>query len=55
MKLKQEFEYGTVKPVLRGDLLGQGNRPYKTDRGSIHMKFSISGQEKRDLLIQVSA
>jgi len=26
LKLKQEFEYGTVKPVLRGDLLGQGKR-----------------------------
>jgi hypothetical protein len=30
--------------LLRGDLL----------RGSIHMKFSVKGQEKGDLLIQVT-
>jgi hypothetical protein len=49
----------TVKPVLRGHLwdkeekiiLRQG--PLK--RGSIHMKFPMTRQEKGDLIIQVIA
>jgi hypothetical protein len=49
----------TVKPVLRGHLWNkekvvfQDRLPLK--RGSIHMKFSMTGQEKGDLLIQVTA
>ena len=38
--------------------LGQRKCPYKTGdlkRGPIHMKFSMTGQEKGDLLIQVTA
>jgi hypothetical protein len=40
--------------------LGQGKSVFfKTgailERGSIHMKFSMTGQEKGDLLIQVTA
>jgi hypothetical protein len=39
--------FGTKKkwPYKTGDLL----------RGSIHMKFSMTGQEKGDLLIQVTS
>ena len=40
-----------VKPVLRGHLWDR----WPLKRGSIHMKFSMSGQEKCDLLIQVTA
>jgi len=48
-----------VKPVLRGQLwdkekvVFQDRWPLK--RGSIHMKFSMTGQKKCDLLIQVTA
>ena len=48
----------TVKPVLRSHLWDNekvalyGRWPIK--RGSIHMKFSMTGQEKDDLLIQVT-
>ena len=44
------FQY-TVEPVLRGHLWYKLkiNRPYKT--GSIYIKFSMTGQEKGDLLI----
>jgi hypothetical protein len=49
-----------VKPVLRGHPLRQSKYGLlKTGdllkRGSIHKKFSITGQEKDDLLIQVTA
>ena len=49
----------TVKPVLRGHfwdkekMVFQDRWPLK--RGSIHMKFFMIGQEKGDLLIQVTA
>ena len=49
----------TVKPVLRGHLKDKekvaiyDRSPLK--RGLIHMKFSMTGQEKGDLLIQVAA
>ena len=49
----------TVKPVLRGHhwhkekVTLQDKWPLK--RGSIHMKFSRTGHEKDDLLIQVTA
>jgi hypothetical protein len=49
----------TVKPVLRGHLSDK----YKVNlqdrwllkRGSIHMKCSMTGQAKGDLLMQVTA
>ena len=47
-----------VKPVLRGDIwdkekvILQYRRPLKG--GSIHMKLSMTGQEKCDLLIQMT-
>jgi len=49
----------TVKPVLRGHLWDKEKVAF-TDRwplkrGSIHIKFSMTGQEKGDLLIQVTA
>jgi hypothetical protein len=43
----------TVKPVLRGHHCDKDRWPHK--RGSIHMKFSMTGQEKCDILIQVAA
>ena len=49
----------TVKPALRGHIwdiekvVFQDRLPLK--RGSIHMKFSIMGQEKGDLSTQVTA
>ena len=43
----------TVKPVLRGHLWDKIKWPL--NRGSIHMKSSMTGQEKGDLLIQVTA
>ena len=42
-----------IKPVLRGRLWDKDGRSLK--RGSIHMKFLMAGQEKDDLLIQVTA
>jgi hypothetical protein len=56
--LDVEPQVNTIKPVLRGHLLGKekvalsDRRPFK--RGSIHMKFSITGQENGDLLIEVT-
>ena len=49
----------TVKPVLRGhpwdkEKVALLDR-WPLKRGSIHMKFSMTGQEKNDLLIQVTA
>ena len=48
------------QPCIKSSPLGQrksdllrGRRPLK--RGSIHMKCSMIGQEKCDLLIQVTA
>ena len=46
-------------PVLRGNLWDEENMVF-TDRwplkrGSIHMIISMTGQEKSDLLIQVTA
>ena len=41
--------------IKRSPLGQRKNWPYKTgDRGSIHMKFSMTGQEKGNLLIQVT-
>jgi hypothetical protein len=51
------FHY-TVKPVLRGHLhlWDKEKGPYKAGkRGSIHMKCSMTWQEKGDLLMQVTA
>ena len=49
----------TVKPVLRGhlwdkEIVASYDR-WPLKRGSINMKFSMTGQEKDDLLIQVTA
>ena len=49
--ISRAFDITTVKPLLKGhfrtgDIL---------KRGSIHIKFSITGQEKGDLLIPVTA
>jgi hypothetical protein len=49
----------TIKPVLRGHHWNKAKvvfcdrRPLK--RGSIHMKFSMTGEEKGDILIQGTA
>jgi len=49
----------TVKPVLRGHILDKGKVALKDrwplKRGWIHLKCSMPGQEKDDLLIQVTA
>ena len=47
-----------VKPALRGHLWDKekvAQDRWTLKRGSIHMKFSMTGQEKDDLLIQVTA
>ena len=49
----------TVKPVLRGHIwdeekVGFYDR-WHLKRGSIHIKFSMTGQQRGDLLIQVTA
>ena len=48
----------TVKPVLRGHFCDKENEPYKTGDllKEVHFiwKFSIKGQEKGDLSIQVT-
>jgi hypothetical protein len=49
----------TVKPVLRGQMWDKekvtfyDRRPLK--RGSIHMNFSMKGQENIDILMEVTA
>jgi len=49
------MHWNTVKPVLRGHLWDKervalyDRWPFK--RGSVHMKFSMKGQENGDLLI----
>ena len=49
----------TVKPVLRGHLSDKEKLVlldrWPLKRGSIHMKFSITGEEQCDLLIQVTS
>ena len=58
---KYHFSYFCtwVKPVLRGHIWDKrkvalyDRWPHKKD--SIHTKFSMTGQEKDDLLIQVTA
>jgi len=49
----------TVKPVLRGHLCDKEKMAlldrWPLKRGSIHLKFSITGQDKGGLLIQVTA
>jgi hypothetical protein len=51
--------YFTVKPILRGHPWEKENMAlsdrWPLKRGSIHMNFSMTGQEKCDLLIQVTA
>ena len=46
----------TVKPALRGHLWDKENVAlqdrWPLKRGSIHIKLSMTGQEKGDLLIQ---
>jgi hypothetical protein len=48
----------TVKPVLRGHLWDKEKVAlwdrWPLNRGSIHMKLSMTWQEKDDLLIQVT-
>jgi hypothetical protein len=48
-----------VKSVLRGHLCDKVKVVFydrwSLNRGSIHMKFSMIGQDKGDLLIQVTA
>ena len=48
-----------VKPVLRGDLWNKEKMAFSDrwplKRGSNHMKCFMTGQEKCDLLIQVTA
>ena len=49
----------TGKPVLRGHLWDKEKCFFKrgdlSNRGSMHMNFSMTGQDKVDLLIQVTA
>jgi len=49
----------SVKPVLRGQLLYKEKvvllDRWPVKRGSVEMKFSMTGQEKGDLIIQVTA
>ena len=49
----------TVKPALRGHLQDKEKVAlwdrWPLNRGSVHMKFSMTGQEKGDFLIQVTA
>jgi len=48
----------TLTVVKKGLLMLSGKRHKKKlslKRGKIHMKFSMTGQEKGDLLIQVTA
>jgi hypothetical protein len=56
-KLKPYIKY-TVKPVLRGHLWVKEKWSFKTGdllkKGSIHMKISMTGQEKDDCLIEVT-
>ena len=43
---------------IKRSSLGQRKMGYKTDdvlKGSIHLKFSMTGQEKGDLAIQLAA
>jgi hypothetical protein len=51
------FFITTVKPVLRGHLWYKKKWPYKTGDllKEVDMKFTMTGQEKSDLLIQVTA
>jgi hypothetical protein len=53
------MSYNTVKPVLRGHLCYKEKMTledrWPLKRGSIHIKCSMKGQEKGDLLIQVTA
>ena len=48
----------TIKSVLRGNLSDKEKVAlydrWPIKRGSIHMKFSMTGQENGDLLIQVT-
>ena len=52
-------DWTTVKPVLRGQFWDKEKVTFycrwPLKRGSIHMKFSMTGQLKDDLLIQVTA
>jgi len=48
----------TVKPILRGHIWDKEKWSFKTGdlkRGLIHMKYSMTGQQKCDPLIQVTA
>jgi len=49
----------TVRSVLRGHIRDKEKAArwdrWPLKRGSIHMKFSMTGQEKYDLLIEVTA
>ena len=61
-KSANEIDYPklyTVKLVLRGHIWDKEKviflRVWPLKRGSIHMKFSMTGQENSDLLIQVTA
>jgi hypothetical protein len=53
------YIYGTVKPVSRGHLRDKEKVAWwdrwPLKRYSIHMKFSMTGHEKYDHLIQVTA
>ena len=53
------YERGRVKPVLRRHLWDKEKvvlqEKWSLKRGSIHMKFTMTGQEKGELLIQVTA
>ena len=49
----------TVKPVLRGHIWDKEKAAFQDmlplQRGLIHKTFSMTGEEKGDLLIQVTA
>ena len=49
-----EFTVATVKLVFE-DHLWNKEKKWPLKRGSIHMKFSMTGQENDDFLIQVTA
>jgi hypothetical protein len=44
-----------VKPALRGHLWEKEKGAWLYKTGSFHMKFSMTGQDKGDLLIQLTA
>jgi hypothetical protein len=59
LEINNKHQHTVVKPVLRGHLWDKEKVALKDrwplKRGSIHMKFSMTWQDKGELLIQVTA